>query len=64
MTAKQDRTGQDAEPGGLTELAATRVSGEAKKLITKRAGDAAISEAAWMRRVLYRALGLLKKEEV
>lgn len=46
-----------------TELAQTRISKKAKAMIAKGAAEAAISEAAYHRRLVYKALGLIEEKD-
>lgn len=44
-----------------SELIHTRVSSEAKALIASKAEEAALTESAYVRRLIYKSLGLIKK---
>ena len=50
------------DPSDETELVQTRVHKKALELLEAKAGAAAISRSAWVRRLIYKELGLLKEE--
>jgi hypothetical protein len=45
-----------------SELVQTHISKDADKMLRQRVEKAALSKSAWLRRLIYRELGLLKEE--
>lgn len=54
---------RDASDLDLSELLSTRVSQQAKKMVKEIARDDGVLPSTWLRRTVYRAIGLIKKDE-
>lgn len=63
MTRAAHRPRSSSKKNEWTELAQTRVSKKAKALIVSGAAERAISETAYHRQLLYKALGLIEEKD-
>lgn len=63
MSNARKKRSRPSEPKATARLVQTTVSGPAKDELRRRAANEAISESAYVRRVLYRDLGFFAQEK-